>query len=128
VTENQRLKPKRDSELLKIQILADYFQASFNFLASILAGFFVGFLVFGATLRYQNILDNITFPTFLVIVLVAFLGYSKWIIRGHHSNLEKIDNLFTQLQKGEPLLSITEILRQMHVKNTKKRKTEPAIN
>lgn len=117
-SENRKMKKGRDSELLKIQILADYFLAGFNFRASIVAGFFIGFLVLDGTLLFQKIISDLFFYLFMVAVTVAFLVYSKMLFRKHHSKLETIDSLFMQVEKEEALQAIAE-LAKLRLKSTK---------
>lgn len=112
MSENQRIGRNKDSNLLKIQILADYYQASFSFLGSIVSSAFIGLLVVAITLRLENVLVDISYYLILAIVAFFALFYGTRIYRSYHSDLEKIDNLFIRVQNGETLPSITE-LRKM---------------
>ena len=109
---NRRARRNKDADLLKIQILADYYQASFSFVGSIVAGAFVGLFVVAITLRFENVLDIISYVIFLAGMAGFFLFYALRTIKGYHSDLEKIDGLFVKIQNGETLPSITE-LRKM---------------
>lgn len=109
MSENRRIRRNKDSDLLKIQILADYYQASFSFLGSLVSGILIGLIVVAITLRLENVLADLSYYVFLGVVLLFFLFYGRKIYRNYHSDLEIIDNLFIRVQNGETLLSITEL-------------------
>jgi hypothetical protein len=112
MSENRRVRRNKDSDLLKIQILADYYQASFSFLGSIVSGAFIGLLVVAITLRLENVLGDITYYLFLGAIVVFFVFYGRGEYRSYHSGLEKIDKLFIRVQNGETLPSITELMKE----------------
>jgi hypothetical protein len=112
MSEKRRIRRNKDAELLKIQIMADYYQANFSFVGSIVTGAFIGLFVVAITLRFENVLDIISYSVFLVIVTVFSLYYALKTIKSYHSDLEKIDDLFTRVENGETLPSIAE-LRKM---------------
>ena len=112
MSENQTLKSNKDSDLLKIQILTDYYQASFSFFGSVVSGAIIGLLVVAITLRFENVFSDITYYIVLGVILIFASFYITRIYRSYHSDLEKIDNLFIRVQNGETLPSITE-LRKM---------------
>jgi len=109
MSENRRIRRNKDSDLLKIQILADYYQASFSFLGSIVSGAVIGFLVVAITLRLENVFSDISYYGFLGVIFSFFLFYGRRTYRSYHSDLEKIDKLFIRVQNGETLPSITEL-------------------
>ena len=106
---NRRIRRNKDSDLLKIQILADYYQASFSFLGSIVSGTLIGLLVVAITLRFENVFSDISYYVFLGVIFSFFLFYGIRTYRSYHSDLEKIDKLFIRVQNGETLPSITEL-------------------
>ena len=109
MSENRRVRRNKDSDLLKIQILADYYQASFSFLGSIISGALIGLLVLAVTLRFENVFGDISYYVFIGAIMLVFLFFGTRTIRSYHSDLEKIDNLFIRVQNGETLPSITEL-------------------
>jgi predicted transporter len=112
MSENRKIRHNKDSDLLKIQILADYYQASFSFFGSVVSGAIIGLLVVAITLRLENVFSDITYYIVLGVILIFASFYITRIYRSYHSDLEKIDNLFIRVQNGETLQSITE-LRKM---------------
>jgi hypothetical protein len=106
---NRRARRNKDADLLKIQILADYYQASFNFLGSFVSGALIGLFVVAITLRLENVLGDIGYYIFLGLIVLFFLIFGTRTYRSYHSDLKKIDNLFTRVQNGETLPSITEL-------------------
>jgi hypothetical protein len=112
MSENRRIRRNKDSDLLKIQILADYYQASFSFLGSIASGALIGLLVVAITLRFENVFSDISYYVFLGVILLFGLFYGTKTYRSYHSDLEKIDNLFIRVQNGETLPSITELRKK----------------
>jgi hypothetical protein len=125
MSENRRVRRNKDSDLLKIQILADYYQASFNFLGSVVSGALIGLLVVAVTLRLENVLADISYYLLLGVILFFFLLYGRRTYGAYHSDLEKIDNLFIRVQNGETLPSITE-LRKIKKKRNKDRNLKSA--
>lgn len=115
MSEKRRIRRNKDSDLLKIQILADYYQASFSFLGSIASGALIGLLVVVVTLRLENVLDGITYYLSLAVILAFLLFYGRRAYRSYHSDLEKIDKLFIRVQNGETLPSITELRKMVSV-------------
>ena len=109
---NQRTRQNKDADLLKIQILADYYQASYSFQGSIVSGFTIGLIVVAITLRLQNIINDLSYYLLLAVVGVFFFIYGTRAYRIYHSDLERIDNLFTKVQNGETLPSITEMRKE----------------
>ena len=120
MSENRRVRRNKDSDLLKIQILADYYQASFSFLGSIVSGALIGLLVVAITLRFENVFSDIGYYVFLGIICPFFLFYGRRTYRSYYSDLEKIDKLFIRVQNGETLPSITELM--------KKKKKKPVVS
>jgi hypothetical protein len=109
MSENRRTRRDKDVDLLKIQILADYYQASFSFIGSIVSGLIIGLVVVAITLRLENILNDLSYYLFFGLTAGFFLIYGTRTYRSYHSDLEKIDNLFIKVQNGETLPSITEL-------------------
>lgn len=109
---NRRTRRNKDADLLKIQIMADYYQVGFSFVGSIVTGVFVGLFVVAITLRFENVLDMISYLVLLGIVAVFFLYYALRAIKSYHSDLEKIDDLFTRVENGETLPSIAELRKK----------------
>jgi hypothetical protein len=116
---NRRIRRNKDSDLLKIQILADYYQASFSFSGSLVSGILIGLFVVAITLRLESVLSDISYYVFLGLILIFFLSYGTRTYRSYHSDLEKIDNLFIRVQNGETLPSITELRKMKNVYSVK---------
>jgi hypothetical protein len=104
----------RDVEILKIQVLADYYHNRSNLLLSFILTVFITFSITFMTLSYEG---HISLPVYYVSLGAVFVlvfyglytldkGYSKW--------LDRIDDLLRQVEKGEVLPSLREL------RNTKK--------
>jgi F0F1-type ATP synthase membrane subunit b/b' len=102
----------REYELVKIQVFADYCQARFNFFGSIFVGSIIGMLVVLAATSYTRQADIVYMVAFLlVIVVVGYVGM-KFIMKAYNDDLDQIENLLTQVEKGESLPTLNE-LRKM---------------
>lgn len=110
MSESRRTRANKDADLLKIQILADYYQAQFSYVASIVAGVIAGLLIADIGIYFS--LGQFAFDLWLIAVFVALIWYSGIINNGYHSDLENIDKLFIRIQNGETLESITELRRK----------------
>jgi uncharacterized membrane protein len=111
-TKTQQAK-NRDIELQKIQVLQNDFVAWFNAGSSLWVGGLIGLLILILTLYYNKQLGLV--PTVIVIVFVyAVLGaYGTWFMNKRSIEFFAfVDELLTQVEKGEPLGSLMEIRRQ----------------
>jgi len=45
-------KKEKDTDLLKIQLLTDFYQSRFNFIASLFVGLFIGLAISGMTIMH----------------------------------------------------------------------------
>jgi hypothetical protein len=106
----QGARRNNDADLLKVQILADYYQAQFNYRASVVTGVVVG--LFLIDIGFLLAKAYVAFVLFLILVLGALFWYTTIISDVYHSDLENIDQLFTRVQNGEPLNSVTELRKE----------------
>ena len=115
----------KDIELLKIQILADYWQARFNFAYSLLIAGFVGLLILLLTIYYEGKVDAVSL-TVGSLALYAILGiFGMWFIEKRQAEyLNLIEKLLSQIEKAEPLPSLIELkrMKEIKLKKPKKRK------
>ncbi len=102
----------RDSELIKVQVLADYCQARFNFFGSIFVGAIVGLLVVVIATSYTRQVDVAAATVFVIAVrAVGYVGL-KYIMKAYHDDLDLIETLLSQVENAQSLPTLTE-LRKM---------------
>lgn len=102
---------ERDTDLLKIQILADYYHARFNLVGSFIVGFVIALTVALYTLVMQNIIDMLVYSITLLFVYIMIMVSLAYVFRAYHGYLERIDELIQSINKDrfEPLPSIHEL-------------------
>jgi len=103
---------KRDTEILKIQVLADYYHSRFTSSASYVFGAIIAWIISFAVLFFQH---NIDIITFYFGIFVGAFGFSVILFRTfreYHKNLNKIDELIQCVNQGEPLPSLKELRKK----------------
>lgn len=113
----------RDIDLLKIEILADYWQAKISFANSVLIAGFVGLLVLLLTIYYEGKIDAISL-TIGSLALYAILGIFgiRFIEKRHVEYMRRIEKLLRKIEEGEPLPSLVELKKMKEIKETKEAK------
>lgn len=102
----------RDTEVLKIQILAGYYRSRFTSISSFIFSFAIAFLISIVTLFFQNVIGIILY-TFGIIAFVIWLQVGLFFaFREYHKNLNRIDKLIQDVNKGEPLLTLKELRKK----------------
>jgi len=92
-----------ESELLKIQVYADYCHTIFTLKASILISGFVGLLLVLLGLLYQALISWFIFYFGSLLVFVAFAPALIYVFRSYHSDLDQIQGYLSKIEKNEPL-------------------------
>jgi len=99
----------RDTELLKIQVYADYCHSTFTSYVSFIFGGIIAFYVTIMGLFLQKTIDLTTYTLVAIVVVVPFLIFMWVAYGGYHSCLNRVDELIEKVNKGEPLPSIKDI-------------------
>jgi len=102
----------RDTEILKLQVLADYYHSRFTSYASFCFGFIIAWFISFATLFFQR---NIDAPTYYFGIFVGGIGIAMFLVstlKEYHKNLNKIDKLIQCINQGEPLPSLEELRKK----------------
>lgn len=102
---------ERDTDLLKLQILADYYHSRFNLSGSFIFGLVIALTVALYTLVMQNAIDLLVYTLSLFLVYAFTLVILVYMLRTYHSYLDRIDELIKSMNKNrfEPLPSIREL-------------------
>jgi FtsH-binding integral membrane protein len=99
----------RDLEILKIQVLADYYHNRSNLLLSFILTAFVTFTIALMTLVYEGHISLPVYYLSLGIVLICVF-YGLYTLEKRYSKcLDRIDSLLKQVEKGELLPSLKEL-------------------
>lgn len=102
----------RDTEILKIEILADYYQSKFNSSISFILSVAIGFFITLITLLIQKAIgiEKYIFGIIFTIALIGFLLFGA--SRNYQKNLDNMDELIQQINKGEKPLPPLKQLRK----------------
>jgi len=106
------MRSDRDTEVLKIQVLADYYHSKFTSSASYVFGAIIAWAISFAILFFQHNIDIITFYSGIFVGAIGFSAILFYTYREYHTNLNKIDELIQQVNKGEPLPSLKELKKK----------------
>ncbi len=100
----------KQKEYLKIQLLADYRQASTNVPTSLTLGAMIGFLVALATLNFQGTLSYLAYLVGVSLV-GGVLGIILWFaLRGYRNEMFSISKMIEAVDKGESLPTLEEMM------------------
>jgi len=99
----------RDSELAKIQILADYYHTHYTIVLSFLLTGLVALAAALFTLVYEGHITFLSYYVLLAVVVIPFVYAIALTGKHYYENIEKIDGLFEQVEKGKPLPSLKEL-------------------
>lgn len=102
----------RDTEVLKLQILADYYHSEFTSFFSYLFTLIIGFSLFILTVYFEGIIPIELTLIFAVIGFIVFAVGLFLFRREYHKNLDRIDKLIQQVNRGEPLPSLRELRKK----------------
>lgn len=99
----------RDTEILKIKILADYYHSKYNNSATYIFSITIAFSIALMTLLFQKKFELENY--FIGIgIITAFLFILLFIAhRNYMKNLDRIDELLQQVNKGEVLPPLREL-------------------
>jgi len=92
-----------ESELLKIQIYADYCHTSFTFRSTLIVTALFGLLLVNIGLAYQGLLPLLAYYLLFPIIGIFFYYFLRQAFTEYHSNLDQIQDFFIKLAKNEPL-------------------------
>jgi hypothetical protein len=99
----------RDSELAKIQILADYYHTHYTIVLSFLLTGLVALAAALFSLVYEGRITFLSYYVLLAVIVIPFI-YAIALTGKHYSkNIDRIDGLLGQLEKGQPLPSLKEL-------------------
>ena len=112
----------RDVELLKVQILADYYHTQFNLVLSFLLTGVIALAIALMTLVYEGHINLLVYYILLVCIAVPFSYGLRTISKDYSENLDKIDDLLKQVEIGEPLPSLKELKKMNNGKPKPKEK------
>ena len=115
----------KDCELLKITAFRSYLEANVNAQFTFLAGGLIGILVLVITLFYQGVFDvfggrflgSIPFALILVGVFYAFSRILRLIKDQQTRHLSLIFDLISEVEKGQPIPSLSELEKKVAQKN-----------
>jgi hypothetical protein len=93
----------KESELLKIQVYADYCHTVFTLKASVLVSGFVGLLLILLGLLYQALVSGLVFYFGSLITLIVFAPALYYTFRSYHNDLNQIQGFLSKIEKKEPL-------------------------
>jgi len=102
----------RDIELLKTQILADYYHNQFTTNLSFLLS---GFLTFAAALFVLVVEGHLTLIEYYGFLFVIVIPFGYWIYstrKTYSENLDSIDSLIEQVENNKPLPSLKELKKK----------------
>jgi hypothetical protein len=102
---------ERDTDLLKLQILADYYHTRFNLVGSFSLGLIIAMTVALYTLVMQNAISLFVYFLSLFFLFLFALAAVSYMLREYHRTLDGIDELIKGVNKNrfEPLPSIREL-------------------
>jgi hypothetical protein len=102
---------ERDTDLLKLQILADYYHTRFNLVSSFALGLIIAMIVALYTLVMQNVISLFVYSLSLLFLYLFALATAAYMLREYHRTLDGIDELIKRVNKNrfEPLPSIREL-------------------
>lgn len=105
---------ERDTDLLKLQILADYYHSVYVTYASFIFGFVIAWAVALITLFWQNAFNLLTYWIALFSGYAALIAFLLYVQKVYHDNLDRIDELIQSINKDrfEPLPLIRELKRR----------------
>lgn len=99
----------RDTELLKIQVYADYCHTTFTFITSALVSVFVGLLLVFLGLAYQGvILWFVYYPASAGIVIMFYVNLTS-VFKDYHNSLDEIQAFINQVENNESLPTLKEM-------------------
>lgn len=103
----------REIELIKIQVLSEYYHSRFTFVSSIVVGGFIGIIVASMTLYYEGVINTLTFTVGSSVALIVF-GYFglNMIFKHYQADLVFVDKLLDCVQRGEPLPPIEQLMER----------------
>jgi hypothetical protein len=102
----------RDTELLKIQILADYYHSRFTTQASFLYGFIIAWGITFIALFYQKNIDMVIYTFSLSVGFIALGYFLYYAFKDYSKKLNSVDELIAEVNKGEVLPSLEELKRE----------------
>jgi len=102
----------RDVELLKVQILADYYHTQFNLVLSFLLTGVITLAIALMTLVYEGHINLLIYYILLACIAVLFSYELHTISKDYSENLDKIDDLLKQVEVGESLPSLKDLKKK----------------
>ena len=99
----------RDVELLKVQILADYYHTQSNLTLSFLLTCLIALTIAFMTLLIEGHINLLTYYILLAVIVILFYYWLRKTNNRYSKNLDKIGDLLKQIEIGEPLPSLKEL-------------------
>ena len=99
----------RDAELLKVQILADFYHTRLNVGFTSIAAVIFALVIAFTTLFYERYIDIIPFLATVIGSAILFLFGTSTLNKWYSRDLDKLDNLIKRIEKDEALPSLGEL-------------------
>jgi len=99
----------RDTELLKIQVYADYCHTTFTFRASVIVSGYIGLLLTILVMAYQGLIGWIVYYLIAAAIIIIFSVNLASIFKDYHNSLDQIQTLLNKLENSEPLPTLKEM-------------------
>jgi hypothetical protein len=103
----------KDTECLKIQIIADYYHSTFTAYVSFLFSLVIVWYFTLLTLTFEGCVPFEFFLIFLATGFMPLLVMPFIVTRKYGKKLDKIDKLIQLVNKGELLPSLKELRKKM---------------
>jgi hypothetical protein len=99
----------KDVELLKVQILADFYHTRISSWFSLFASILIAFSIVITTLFYERYIDPITYEV-AICAFVAFFFLRLWMLSKQYSrDIDRLDDLLKRIENGKPLPPLREL-------------------
>jgi hypothetical protein len=115
---------QRDTELLKIQAYIDFCNTEFSIGSSYSLGVIVAYVISVMVLYLQHSIDQTTYYVLLALGTIVFVPLVIYVYRIYSKRLSRVDKLIEKLNKGEPIPSIRDMIKEKTWKTEKDRKKE----
>ena len=99
----------RDTDLLKVQILADYSHLRFNLALSVIFMIWIALIIVFVTLVLEGRINYIEYDIAVWLIAIPFIYLEYTRRESYYRDLDKISILLEQVENGESLLTLSEL-------------------
>lgn len=99
----------RDTELLKIQVYADYCHTTFTFRTSVLVSTYVGLLLAILVLAYQGLILWAVYYSASAAILITSYANLTSVFKDYHNSLDQIQVFINQVEGNQSLPTLKEM-------------------